>query len=101
MTALSSKPATGFRYFFCRLFVIILISLPFSVAAQYKMKGERVNESNLPSLSKVFKKYKVFTIDAPQLMRYAKASEKASFLFELELPGAAVALTFSDRAKYF
>jgi hypothetical protein len=86
MTAFSSKPATGFRHLCYRFFIILLIALPFSAAAQYKMKGERQSESNLPSLSKVFKKYKVFTIDAPQLMRYAKASGKASFQLELELP---------------
>lgn len=87
MTVSSCKQTKRLRKFFYQFLLAVVFLFPLSVAAQYKLKGERVNQNNQPSLSKVFKKYHVFTINASELMRNSKAAGRGLYQFELELAG--------------
>jgi hypothetical protein len=99
MTASSGKRTYRLHHFYYKFLLGIIFLLPLSVAAQYKLKGEMVNQNSLPSLSKVFKKYHVFTINAPELVRNSKAAGRASFKFDMELaglPSLSLSLTEQD-----
>ncbi|NCU05212.1 MAG: T9SS type A sorting domain-containing protein [Chitinophagaceae bacterium] len=87
MSALFSRRTSSLHNYFYQLLFVVVFLFPLSAAAQFKLKGERVNQSSQPSLSKLFKKYHVFTINAPELMRNSKAQGRASFKFDLELAG--------------
>ncbi|MEJ8818775.1 GEVED domain-containing protein [Lacibacter sp. H407] len=87
MTVSSCKQTKRLRKILYQFLLAVVFLFPLSVAAQYKLKGERVNQNNQPSLSKVFKKYHVFTINAPELMRNSKAAGRGLFRFDLELAG--------------
>ncbi|QNA46049.1 M12 family metallo-peptidase [Lacibacter sediminis] len=87
MTAFFRKRTARVRTVFYQCVFAVLFLFPLSVAAQYKLKATPVNQKTLPSLEKVFKKYHLFTINAPELMRNSKAQGRASFKFDLELTG--------------
>lgn len=72
-----------------RIVFLFFCFLPFQLIAQKKISGKPVDRSKAVSLSKVFKKYSLFSIPTADLNQYTKAGGKQTLPLELDLPGYA------------
>ncbi|MBC6489538.1 M12 family metallo-peptidase [Flavihumibacter stibioxidans] len=75
--------------FTLRIVLLFFCYIPFQLIAQKKISGKPVDRSKAVSLSKVFKKYSLFSIPTADLYQYTKTGGKQSLPVELDLPGYA------------
>ena len=68
-------------------FLLILAFFPFQLEAQKKIGTTQVRPDKAPSLSHVFKKYSLFTVDTKELAQYATLNKGKNVNIELEVAG--------------